>query len=133
MKFSLGRSFGAIFVGFFALAGLSTIGRFIVFKFLSATDMNNLTALTPQQNILLWLNNAIAGLLGGYLVASLAGAKRLAHAICMGAAIFTLGLVFLVLNKNAPVTTYTIVALIGLPLGVIVGGWLRSLKKDAAS
>lgn len=133
MKLSFPRSFGAIVVGFFAMAGLSTIGRFIVFK-LTAADMNTLTALSPQQNILLLVNNVLAGLVGGYIVASLAGAKRLAHAICMGAAICALGIIFLFLNRAAaPITAYTYMALIGLTLGIVIGGWLRSLKKDAAS
>ncbi len=119
------RSLAALFMGFFASAGVNTILTALLRKFLLPATMD---ALTATQTLCLLAATALSGLVGGYVAAALAGSRRWLHALLLAGIIMSAGLLFLWLARNVPRSAYSTYALIVLPLSIVVGGWLRHRK-----
>jgi hypothetical protein len=111
------RSLAAIFLGFLVLMLVVTLSSALTMKVMS-----------PPPSSMLLAINVLAGLIAGYVVASLAGTHRWQHASLLAGIILCVGLLALSVMPGAPRDDYSKYALVLSPLGVIAGGWLRHRK-----
>lgn len=116
------RGFGAVFVGFLAMAGLNMILIALLQKFLSLTTMD---ALTTTQTLCLLAATALSGFVGGFIAAALAGDRRWQHAVVLAGVILGIGVLGLLVQRDTPRSAYTVYALVLSPLSILAGGWLR--------
>lgn len=119
------RSLAALFIGFFALAGIDSILTALALKFFFGATAASPTS--PQIMGLLALK-VVSGLVGGYLAAALAGSHRWQHALILAGVVLSFGLLGLVAMKNAPRSAFTTYALVLSPLSIVIGGWLRQRR-----
>lgn len=113
------RSLAAIFLGFLVLMIVVTLSSALTMKVISSPSIGALLAI-----------NVFAGLIAGYVVASLAGTHRWQHAALLAGIILCVGLLALSVIQGVPRDDYSKYALVLSPLGVIAGGWLRHRKSE---
>lgn len=119
---NLARSLGALFIGFFVLAGLTVILKAVTLRWLFPPEV---TTITTGQTVALLAINAVAGLAAGYAAAALAGVRRWQHALVLAVLILGVGLLG---ARNAPPSDFTTYTLLLSPLSIFIGGWLRHRK-----
>lgn len=123
---NIARGLGALFLGFLVLASLDTILTALTLKFFFASAVA--APMTATQMVGLLAIKVLAGLLAGYLSATLAASHRWQHALVLAVLILCIGLLGLLALRGVPRSDYTTYALIVSPLSILIGGWLRARK-----
>ena len=124
------RSIGAVIGGYLVMMAAGVIPQFIARKiFHPAPEIDNSSYLLTMVVL-----NSLTGMLGGYMAAVIAGVNRLAHAAVLAGIVGVISIVItLVMPRVFPQAPslpnwYSWSVGIFVPLGILIGGWLRSRK-----
>ena len=128
------RSIGAVIGGYLVMMAAGVIPQFIARKiFHPAPEIDNSSYLMTMVVL-----NSLTGTLGGYMAAVIAGAYRLAHAAVLAGIVGGISVVIMLVMPRvfpqAPTLPgwYSWSVGIFVPLGILIGGWLRSRKGVSA-
>ncbi len=126
------RSIGAVIGGYLVMMAAGVIPRFIATKIFKPSPEADVSAYL----VTMIITNSLTGFLGGYVAAVISGVYRLAHAAVLAGIVGVISIVItLVMPRVFPQAPslphwYSWSVGIFVPLGILIGGWLRSRNQS---